>query len=207
MSLALLLSSCSDALDVAPSGDISLEEVFSDNDRTMYYLNTCYSSLPNKGLHYFFWSRGPVNWCDDSWDGDDLDVDWAASRLIYDGNASASSHPVWAVGGEDLSRNYWQMYFSRIRNCGIFLQNIEKANVKSEDDRSRWTAEAHLLRAYYYMELLQWFGCGLPIIEEPLTYTFADQAFKLLRGRSVHHQGVRCGSFLRSAALENHFGQ
>ena len=66
MSLALLLSSCSDALDVAPSGDISLEEVFSDNDRTMYYLNTCYSSLPNKGLHYFFWSRGPVNWCDDS---------------------------------------------------------------------------------------------------------------------------------------------
>ncbi len=49
MSLALLLSSCSDALDVAPSGDISLEEVFSDNDRTMYYLNTCYSSLPNKG--------------------------------------------------------------------------------------------------------------------------------------------------------------
>lgn len=170
LSMVFMLGSCSDALDVAPSGYISYEDIFADNDMTMYYLNTCYSSLPNKGLHYFFWSRGPVEWCDDAWDADDLDVDWAASRLLYDGNASASSHPVWAVSGESLSMNYWQMYFSRIRNCGVFLQNIGTANVNSEDDRARWTAEAHLLRAYYYTELLQWFGCGLPIIEDPLSY-------------------------------------
>lgn len=165
----MLLDSCSHALDQAPAGKISLEEVFSDNDRTMYYLNSCYSSLPNKGLHYFFWSRGPVVWSDDAWDADDLDVDWAASRLIYDGNASAASHPVWAVDGEGLSMNYWSNYFARIRQCCIFLENIKTANVTSEDDRERWTAEAHLLRAYYYTELLQWFGCGLPIIENSFT--------------------------------------
>ena len=84
--LSLALSSCSDALDQAPSGKISLEEVFKDNDKTMYYLNSCYSSINVKGCVWFFWSRGPVNWCDDAWDADDLDVDWAGSRKYYDGN-------------------------------------------------------------------------------------------------------------------------
>ena len=68
------LVSCNKALDQAPDGKISLEEVFADNDKTMYYLNSCYSSMPGKALEYFFWARGPVNWCDDAWDGDDLDV-------------------------------------------------------------------------------------------------------------------------------------
>ena len=174
------LVSCSDVLDEAPSGKISLEEVFQDNDKTMYYLNTCYSSLPNKGLHYFFWSRGPVEWCDDAWDGDDLDVNWAASALLYSGNASASSHPVWAVAGENLSMNYWTNYFARIRNCGVFLQHIPTAEVNSETDRSRWAAEAHLLRAYYYSELLLWFGCSLPVIKEP--YTLDDDFSQVKRG-------------------------
>ena len=91
--LLTVLSSCSSVLDEAPSGKISIEEVFRDNDMTMNYLNTCYSSINAKGCLYFFWSRGPVNWCDDAWDADDLDVNWAASRRYYDGNASASDFP------------------------------------------------------------------------------------------------------------------
>ena len=64
--LATVIYSCSDVLNQAPDGKISLEEVFGDNDKTMYYLNTCYSGINAKGCLYFFWSRGPVNWCDDS---------------------------------------------------------------------------------------------------------------------------------------------
>jgi len=174
----VVLGGCSKALDEAPGGKISLEEVFSDNDKTMYYLNSCYKSLPNKGIHYFFWSRGPVDWSDDAWDADDLDVDWAASRKFYDGNATASAHPVWCVSGEDLQYNYWEMYFARIRNCALFLQQIPTANVTDEADRSRWTAEAHLLRAFYYRELLRWFGCGLPLVDEPFTYSADFSAVK-----------------------------
>lgn len=168
--LTTVLSACSDALDQAPSGKISLEEVFQDNDKTMYYLNSCYSSINGKGCQYFFWSRGPVTWCDDAWDGDDLDVDWAGARRYYDGNASASSHPSWVNNGQaEFDNVSWSRSFQRIRNCAVFLQNIPNANVNSESDRARWTAEAHVLRAYYYSELLMWFGCGLPIIREPYT--------------------------------------
>lgn len=166
--LVSALASCSKALDQAPDGKISLDDVFIDNDKTMYYLNSCYSSLPNKALNYFFWARGPVNWCDDAWDGDDLDVNWATSALLYKGSASANSHPIWADGSTNGQEgNFWARYFSRIRQCAVFLANIETANVNDETERSRWTAEAHLLRAYYYTELLQWFGCGLPLVNEP----------------------------------------
>lgn len=182
--LATVIYSCSDVLNQAPDGKISLEEVFGDNDKTMYYLNTCYSSINAKGCLYFFWSRGPVNWCDDSWDADDLDVSWAASRRYYDGNASASDFPANYNNGDPGNESVsWARSFQRIRNCAVFLQNIPNAKVNSESDRSRWTAEAHILRAYYYSELLMWFGCSLPIIREPYTY---DADFSKVERSSFH---------------------
>lgn len=182
--LATVIYSCSDVLNQAPDGKISLEEVFGDNDKTMYYLNTCYSGINAKGCLYFFWSRGPVNWCDDSWDADDLDVSWAASRRYYDGNASASDFPANYNAGDSGNESVsWARSFQRIRNCAVFLLNIPNAKVNSESDRSRWTAEAHILRAYYYSELLMWFGCYLPIIREPYTY---DADFSKVERSSFH---------------------
>ena len=182
--LATVIYSCSDVMNQAPDGKISLEEVFGDNDKTMYYLNTCYSGINAKGCLYFFWSRGPVNWCDDSWDADDLDVSWAASRRYYDGNASASDFPANYNAGDSGNESVsWARSFQRIRNCAVFLQNIPNAKVNSESDRSRWTAEAHILRAYYYSELLMWFGCSLPIIREPYTY---DADFSKVERSSFH---------------------
>lgn len=182
--LATVIYSCSDVLNQAPDGKISLEEVFGDNDKTMYYLNTCYSGINAKGCLYFFWSRGPVNWCDDSWDADDLDVSWAASRRYYDGNASASDFPANYNAGDSGNESVsWARSFQRIRNCAVFLQNIPNAKVNSESDRSRWTAEVHILRAYYYSELLMWFGCSLPIIREPYTY---DADFSKVERSSFH---------------------
>lgn len=166
--LFIVGNACSEELDQAPSGKISLEEAFQDNDRTMYYLNTCYSNIPYKGCRYFYRSCGPVCWSDDAWDADDMDVNWAASALLYSGNASASSHPVWAVEGEPLHASYWGNYFAMIRSCCVFLSNIDNAKVNDEKNRQRWKAEAHVLRAYYYSELLRWFGCDLPIFREPL---------------------------------------
>lgn len=182
--LLTVLSSCSSVLDEAPSGKISIEEVFRDNDMTMNYLNTCYSSINAKGCLYFFWSRGPVNWCDDAWDADDQDVNWAASRRYYDGNASASDFPANYNAGDSGNESVsWTRSFQRIRNCAVFLQHIPTANVTSESDRARWTAEAHVLRAYYYSELLMWFGCSLPIIREPYTL---DADFAKVERSSFH---------------------
>ncbi len=77
--------------------------------------------------------------------------------------------------GQDLSRGS--------ATAAVFLQHIPTANVTSESDRGRWTAEAHVLRAYYYSELLMWFGCSLPIIREPYTL---DADFAKVERSSFH---------------------
>ena len=80
-------SSCSSVLDQAPDGKTTLEVVFKDNDKVAAYLNTCYKNMPGKGNTYFYWERGPACWCDEAWDADDLDVNWAGSSRYYSGDA------------------------------------------------------------------------------------------------------------------------
>ncbi|MEX2566269.1 MAG: RagB/SusD family nutrient uptake outer membrane protein, partial [Cyclobacteriaceae bacterium] len=165
------LFSCTDVLDMAPDGKITLDEVFSDNDRVGAFLNSCYTNLPTKGTRYFFWSRGPVNWSDESWDTDAEAESWLTSGRLYNGDASAANHPAlqWANAGNG---NYWARYWNSIRNLALFIDRIDEAAVDNPADRERWKAEAHLLRAFYYTELLKWFGTGLPIVREP--YDFSD---------------------------------
>ncbi len=171
---ALGLSSCSDVLNQAPDGKMSLDDVWTDNDKVGAYLNTCYKNFMDKNDRYFFWDRVPANICDEAWDGDDNDVNWATPALYYAGKATASSHPFWNVSASQLganNSNHWAAYFESIHDCNYFLEHIDAATVKSESDRSRWKAEAHLLRAYYYSELLKVFGTGMPLMEKPYNYT------------------------------------
>ncbi|MFR3488006.1 MAG: RagB/SusD family nutrient uptake outer membrane protein [Alistipes ihumii] len=51
--------------------------------------------------------------------------------------------------------------------CSYFLSRINTANVTNEQDRQRWKAEAHVLRAFYYMSLMRLHGTKLPVRNEP----------------------------------------
>ena len=44
-----ILCSCTDVLDTAPDGRLSLDEVFKDPTKVSAFLNTCYNNLPRKG--------------------------------------------------------------------------------------------------------------------------------------------------------------
>src|SRR5690606_5129350 len=169
-SLILLISTltaCNKALDMAPDGKLSMDEIFADNDKVAAFLNSCYANIPAKGVRYFFWSRGPVVWSDEAWDTDAEAESWIMAGRMYNGDASAANHPILNISVEGGNGDYWARYWSAIRNCSIFISRIDQAQVNDPGDRSRWKAEAHLLRAFYYSELLKWFGCGLPIMREP----------------------------------------
>ncbi|OJW59124.1 MAG: hypothetical protein BGO55_19815 [Sphingobacteriales bacterium 50-39] len=177
---ALAMGSCKKALDTAPDGKLTLDQVFADNDKTSAYLNNCYADIPQKGMLYFFWSRGPVEWSDEAWDTDAEAESWIRSGRMYNGGASASSHPITdVINPQGGNMDYWARYWNSIYECTYFLSRIGKAKVNLETDRKRWTAEAHVLRAYYYSELLKWFGAVLPIESTP--YKFTDNFANLKR--------------------------
>lgn len=160
--------SCNDALDLTPDGRTSFEDIFKDDTRTGAYLNSCYQYVKDHGVKYHFFSRGPAVWSDEAWDADDTYVGDGAAILLYNGVASAGSHPILnaAAGGSNrFNTDHWNSYWTGIRKCTFFLKHIGEANVRDARDKSRWEAEARLLRAYYYSELLRWFGCALPIMD------------------------------------------
>ena len=175
--LILTLGSCKKALDMAPDGKLTIDEIFADNDKVGAFLNSCYTNMPVKGTRYFFWSRGPVVWSDEAWDTDAEAEPWIMAGRMYNGDASANNHPVTNISADSGNGNYYARYWNAIRNCSVFISRIDKATVSSEADRKRWKAEAHLLRAYYYSELLKWFGPSLAI--EKVPYNFTDDFSKL----------------------------
>ena len=158
----LTISSCSDVLNKAPDGVILLDDVFQDDEKIAAYLNTCYRHIPGMGLLYYFWTRGPVVWCDEAWDVDaeaepDLNTGW-----LYTGRVTAKEHQTnrdYKGDGDKGNVNFWVRYWEGIRECTVFLTRIKESPPTNGYAKERWIAEAHLLRAFYYSELLRWFGC------------------------------------------------
>lgn len=168
-SFALSLGSCSDVMDVTPDGRLSLEEVFANPDYTAAYFSQAFDNLPHKMMNYYWFDNLPSALSDESWSCDD--VEGVGAINAYKGQGSARENLFETCYNENFECQYWERYWKSIRTINVFLQNIPTAAVNSETDRSRMTAEAHVLRAYYYLQLIKWYG-ALPIIKVP----FPDDA-------------------------------
>ncbi len=177
----LTLSSCKKALDLAPEGKLSMTDIFTDNNKVGAFLNSLYTNMPMKGVQYESWERAPVEVSDEAWGT--MDQGYGMSTLMYNGSASASWHPFLNFGNA-TDKDYWSRYWTSIRNCNLFISNVNKATITNETDRKRWNAEAHLLRAYYYSELLKWFGASIPI--DSVSYNFTDDFSKIKKANSYY---------------------
>ena len=52
----------------------------------------------------------------------------------------------------------------------MFLQNIDAAVVTTASDKARWKAEAKILRAFYYWDLIMRYG-AMPVVDKPFSLT------------------------------------
>ncbi|SHE81476.1 Starch-binding associating with outer membrane [Mariniphaga anaerophila] len=164
--------SCEDILDVTPDGRVTLNEVFQDPELTAKYLSNCYNNIPKKGFWYYFWANIPTGICDETWDCDDGQGLQIAK--MYKGMTSSTGHPLEEPNIPSMDGLYWSKYWTQIRTINVFLERIPSAVVETEAIRERWTAEAHVLRAYFFLQLIKWYG-GLPIETEaiPLDYDYS----------------------------------
>lgn len=182
------LTSCSSVLDSAPDGKVSYDDIFSDPEKVAAYLNACYGCMPAKGYRYYQWTNFFEAVSDDGWDSE-TNATLPVPNMYYK-EASAADHPFYrqfSTAVDDKGpRNskFWDVYWPAIRKCSLFIKYIKSANVGGDEaKRSRWNAEAHILRAYYYLELIKLYGGNLPIEREPFSF---DQDFSNLSQSSFY---------------------
>ncbi|WP_298649959.1 RagB/SusD family nutrient uptake outer membrane protein [uncultured Proteiniphilum sp.] len=182
LSLVLIFSNCTDVLDMAPDGNMQMDEVLSDPDKVEALLNRCYEKIPQKGYSYWFFESLVVAASDDGYTSDE--AQGVPSTDIYTDNTSASSHAMRdshdGHGGNNTG--YWANSWQQIRLCTQFIELIDGAAVNKETDRGRFKAEARVLRAFFYMELIKWFG-KVPILEQTLPF---DADFSTMTRSSVY---------------------
>jgi hypothetical protein len=150
-----LLFSCNDKLDLQTDGRITMDQVFSDYNRTRGYLNSCYGYCPAPYMDR-------ASFTDESQDADDVTP---GSRYVnwYGGSVTSITYPTYS---SDASP--WGSLYTGIRKCNVFLESIKTATVYATDEeKGQWTAQALTLRALYYLQLIKRYG-GVPIIDKPL---------------------------------------
>ncbi|BDD07614.1 hypothetical protein FUAX_00460 [Fulvitalea axinellae] len=174
MFLLVLFASCKDYLDVVPDNLATIDKAFTNRASSERYLYTCYSFLPaehdqsanmaflagdenwliprafNLGAHYgstYYWdiARGFQN-VSDPIGG----TSWVATFNPNDKNHTPTS------------------LFVAIRDCNIFLENIDQPKDLPDYERKRWVAEVKFLKAYYHYLLLRMYG-PIPVIRENIS--------------------------------------
>jgi hypothetical protein len=99
----------------------------------------------------------------------------AASDDCWAGGSSASDQPSWvAYDNFNMSSfigpqgGLWSKNFSGINRANLILSKIDKSTTLSAGFKTRAVAEVKFLRAYFYFDLVRWFG-NVPLILKELT--------------------------------------
>lgn len=173
--LSVTLNSCFDKyLDIVPDNIATIENAFSMRVTAERFLFTCYSWLPNDAS--FDDAPGLLA-------GDEF---WA----IHDGAESYSGNALKiAKGDQGVTNpylNYWdgaeggKPLFRAIRECNIFLENVDKIPDIEELERENWTGEVLFLKAYYHFLLLRMYG-PIPITDVNLPISATVEEVKVHR--------------------------
>ncbi len=146
----LAASSCEKFLAVDLSDQASLEEVFSKSETTHRYLAHLYSYLPLEEdvVGSNGWPVGRSDQALFSW------YQYVYYNLYRTGNYSSSTMKSSPITYFD----YWRANYQGIKQCSIFIENVDKDMEDTEETKKYMKAEARFLRAYLYTLLFRQYG-------------------------------------------------
>lgn len=161
--LSMLFYGCmDDFLDVIPDNIADIESVFNMRNTAERFLATCYSYMTHNGNL----EQDPA-----MFGGDEI---WAND---YATNRGVLVNPLISHVLQDIAYNRqnklspilsnWSGYYKAIRDCNIFLDNINRVPDIQEEERQRWIGEVLFLKAYYHYMLIKMYG-PISIIKENL---------------------------------------
>jgi hypothetical protein len=174
--VSVSMSAC-DYLDVVPDNIATIDNAFSNRNQAEKYLYSCYSYRPVIGDL----DNDPAMFGgDEVWQYYPTAV---AVNHIYHGTQIARglqnlNNPwvnYWSGGGNG-GKPLWR----GIRDCNIFLENIDKVMDIPPYEKTRWIAEVKFLKAYYHYYLLKCYG-PIPIVDVNLPISAGVDEVKVYR--------------------------
>jgi hypothetical protein len=174
---------CTDVLDVAPDGNMTMEDIYKDPVKVEALLSSIYNGIPQKGFTYVEFTPLFTATTDDGWEANGENDLLATNRVYRNGNSSEWHTIANSLAGNGITqKNYWIDFYASIRLCNQFIQDVDQMAFSSPEKKNRLLAEARVLRAYYYTDLIKLFG-PVPIIKDVLSL---DADFSILERNSVY---------------------
>lgn len=148
-SIAMILATGCESLDIDPSDSYSEDMVWEEENLIRMYVNEQYNALvgQNDFYHYPYFSDEAYNKHNN--DG----CNYIRENILTSDNVSS-------VGS---ILNFWDSGYSYLHNINVFFEKIESADV-SEDFKNTMIGEIKFIRAFIYFRLINSYG-GVPIIE------------------------------------------
>nr|WP_068891609.1 RagB/SusD family nutrient uptake outer membrane protein [Pedobacter panaciterrae] len=168
--LLSVLGSCKKYLDVVPDNIPTIENAFTMRSEAEKYLYTCFSYMPKDGdLN----SDPAILSGDEMWAYENPPIPEFNHRMF--GIARGQQATVNPIG--DF---HWDNLYRGLRDCNIFLENIDKVPDLQETERKEWVAEVKFLKAYYHFYLMRMYG-PIPLIKENLSVDADIEAVRVSR--------------------------
>lgn len=155
---ALLTSCKKDFLNTKPLTEVPSEDTWKDGALSAAFVNEIYNGLGNGG----FDEQELASLSDEAV----FTHPGRGINIINEGTVGPSN-----IGWTNNTYEWGSMY-NRIRTCNVALQNLAKAPI-DQSLKARLQGEAHFLRAYYYQQLVRYYG-GVPLITKVYQLGEAD---------------------------------
>ena len=138
-------------LDLAPSDRFTELTFWQSSDNVNNALNNIYSGIYNSGRIFYNEAMS-----DNAFNK--LGVNTGADA-IASGNFTASL---------PRFQNDWAFYYSGVKSCNIFLENIDKNTSLAAAVKERMKGEAKFIRAWHHFNLMKWWG-DVPLLTKDVT--------------------------------------
>ncbi len=147
---ALLLLSCK-KLDLAPTDRFTDLTFWQSNENVNNALNNIYGSIYNSSNVFYNEAMS-----DNAFNKSGVNT---GADAIASGNFTASL---------PRFQNDWAFYYSGIKSCNIFLENIDNNTSLTAILKDRMKAEARFVRAWHHFNLMKWWG-DVPLLKKDIT--------------------------------------
>lgn len=175
----IILSLCAavscDYLDIVPGNVATMDMTFQTRNSAEKMLYTCYNYIPSTANP---WGNPGIGSSDEVWNN--------AEKTYYYANETAFRIAKGLQNTSDPYLNYWSggqggsNLFVGIRDCNIFLENVDKVPDMPRSEKERWKAEIKFIKAYLHIWLFQLYG-PIPFVDKNIDVDASTEDVKVER--------------------------